>query len=85
MRVSVTSLSATPLTYRDKVRYESNANVLLKVFDSWISLKILCSKDTALFAHPNELRRFRWQVGYIRRLETIGRLAAISNAVTYDD
>ena len=56
--VSVTSLTATPLTYRDKVRYESNANVLLKVFDSWIWLKILCSKDTALFAHPNELDGF---------------------------
>ena len=55
VRVSVTSLPATPLTYRDKVRYESNAKALLKVFDSWISLKILCSKDTALFAHPNEL------------------------------
>ena len=32
-----------------------NANALLKVFDSWISLKILCSKVTALFAHLNEL------------------------------
>ena len=54
--VSVTSLTATPLTHRYKVRYESNANALLKVFDSWISLKILCSKVTALFAHPvNEL------------------------------
>ena len=29
--VSVTLLTATPLTYRDKVRYESNANALLKV------------------------------------------------------
>ena len=53
--VSVTSLMATPLTHRYKVRYESNANALLKVFDSWISLKILCSKVTALFAHLNEL------------------------------
>ena len=53
--VSVTSLTATPLTHRYKVRYESNANALLKVFDSWISLKILCSKVTALFAHLNEL------------------------------
>ena len=53
--VSVTSLTATPLTHGDKVRYESNANALLKVFDSWISLKILCSKVTALFAHLNEL------------------------------
>ena len=52
---SVTSLTATPLTHRYKVRYESNANALLKVFDSWISLKILCSKVTALFAHLNEL------------------------------
>ena len=53
--VSVTSLTATPLTYRYKVRYESKANAVLKVFDSWILLKILCSKVTALFAHPNEL------------------------------
>ena len=29
---SVTSLTATPLTHRYKVRYESNANALLKVF-----------------------------------------------------
>ena len=49
---SVTSLTATPLTHRYKGRYESKANAVLKVFDSWISLKILC---TALFAHPNEL------------------------------
>ena len=53
--VSVTSLTATPLTYSCKVRYESNATALLKVFDSSISLKILCSKVTALFAHLNEL------------------------------
>ena len=52
---SVTSLTATPLTHRYKGRYESKANAVLKVFDSWISLKILCSKVTALFAHPNEL------------------------------
>ena len=52
---SVTSLTATPLTHRYKVSYNSNANALLKVFDSWISLKILCSKVTALFAHLNEL------------------------------
>ena len=53
--VSVTLLTAMPLTYRYKVRYESKANAVLNVFDSWISLKILCSKVTALFAHPNEL------------------------------
>ena len=41
---SVTSLTATPLTYRHKGRYKSKANAVLKVFDSWISLKILCSK-----------------------------------------
>ena len=58
---SVTSLTAMPLTHRYKVRYESNKNALLKVFESWISLKILCSKVTALFAHLNELRRFRRQ------------------------
>ena len=55
VRASVTSLTATPLTHRYKVRYESNANALLKVFDSWISLKMLCSNVTALFAHLNEL------------------------------
>ena len=52
---SVISLTATPLMHRYKVRYESNANALLKVFDSWILLKILCSKITALSAHLNEL------------------------------
>ena len=52
---SVTSLTATLLTHRYKGTYESKANAVLKVFDSWISLKILCSKVTALFAHPNEL------------------------------
>ena len=52
---SVTSLTATPLMHRYKVRYESNANALLKVFESWFSLKILCLKVTALFAHLNEL------------------------------
>ena len=63
MSESVTSLTAAPLTYRYKVRYGSKANApVLKVFDSWISLKILCSKVTALFAHPNELGRFRRQV-----------------------
>ena len=41
---SVTSLTAMPLTHRYKVRYESNANTLLKVFDSWISLKIFVQK-----------------------------------------
>ena len=40
--------NSTPLMYRYKVRYESKANVVLKVFDSLISLKIRCSKDTAL-------------------------------------
>ena len=49
--VSVPLLTATPLTYGYKVRYESKANVVLKVCDSWILLKILCSKITALFAH----------------------------------
>ena len=48
-------LTATPLTYGYKVRYESKTNVVLKVFDSWISLKILCSKVTVLFAHHNRL------------------------------
>ena len=52
---SVTLLTATPLTHRYKGRYESKANVVLKVFDLWISLKIFCSKVTALFAHPDEL------------------------------
>ena len=52
---SVTSLTAMPFTYRYKGRYESIANAVLKVFDSWILLKILCSKVTAIFAHLNEL------------------------------
>ena len=83
--VSVTSLAATLLTHRYKVRYESNANALLKVFDSWISLKILCSKVTVLLAHLNELLRFRQQGDTSEGLlETIGRLAAISNTVTHD-
>ena len=37
--VSVTSLTATPLTYGYKVRYESKTNAVLKVFDVWILLK----------------------------------------------
>ena len=53
--VSVASLTATPLTYEYKVRYKSNANVVLKVFDLWILLKILCSKIKALFARHNKL------------------------------
>ena len=72
------SLTAAPLRYRYKGRYESKANAVLKVFDAWISLKILCSKDTVLFAHTMASR-------YIRTLATIGRLAAISNTITYDD
>ena len=83
--MSVTSLTATPLTYSCKVRYESNATALLKVFDSSISLKILCSKVTALFAHLNELGRFRRQGDTSEGLlETISRLAAISNTVKHD-
>ena len=42
--MSVTWLTATPLTHRYKVRYESNATALLKVFDSWISLKYFVQK-----------------------------------------
>ena len=62
--VSVTSLTATPLTYRYmyKGRYESKVNVVLKIFDSWISLKILRSKVMALFARHNKLLRFRQPV-----------------------
>ena len=41
---SVTSLTATPLTHRYNGRYESNASALLKVFDSWISLKYFVQK-----------------------------------------
>ena len=51
--VSVPWLTATPLMYGYKVRYKLKANVVLKVFDSWISLKVLRSKVTALFAHHN--------------------------------
>ena len=66
---SVTSLIhvATPLTHRYKVRYESNANALLKVFDSWISLKIFCSKVTALFAHFQRTLTVATARRYIRR------------------
>ena len=42
--VSVTSRTATPLTHRYKVRYESNANALLKVLTRGFRKKILCSK-----------------------------------------
>ena len=38
--VYVPSLTATPLMYEYKVKYESKANVVLKVFALWISLKI---------------------------------------------
>ena len=44
---------AVNVKVQSKTRIEANA--VLKVFDSWISLKTLCSKVTALFAHPNEL------------------------------
>ena len=53
--MSVTSLTATLLMYRYKVRSESKVNA---VFDSWISLKILCSKDTVLFARPTNFDGF---------------------------
>ncbi len=53
--VSVPSLTASSLMYGYKVRYESKENVVLKVFELWISLKILPSKVTALFAHHNRL------------------------------
>ena len=56
--VPVTSLIATPLTCRYKIRYESKANAVLKVFDSWISLKILCSKDAAFLLTPTNFDGF---------------------------
>ena len=80
--VSVTSLTATSLTHRYKGRYESRANVVLMVFDLWVSLKILCSK---VKASPQRTLTVSTASRYIRRLETISRLAAISNTVTYDD
>ena len=52
--VCVTSPIATSLTYRHKVRYESQANAVLKVFDSWISLEIFCSNVMALFAYRDD-------------------------------
>ena len=65
--VSVTSLTVTPLTYGYKVRYELKANVVLKVFDLWISLKILRSKVTALFAQHSTLLMVSTASRYIRR------------------
>ena len=52
--VCITSLTAMPLTYGYKVRYESQANAVLKVFDSWILLEIFCSKVMALFAYRDD-------------------------------
>ena len=56
--VCVTSLTATPLAYGYKVRYESQANAVLKVFDSWISLEIFYSKVLALFAYCDDCWHF---------------------------
>ncbi len=53
--VSVISLTAKPLMYVYKERYEWKENEVLKVFDSWILLNIFYSKDAALFAHHNKL------------------------------
>ena len=51
--VSVTLLTAMPLTYEHNVKLK--ANVLLMVFDLWISLKILRSKCLKMFfAHHNK-------------------------------
>ena len=58
VRVSVTSLTATPLTYRDKVRYERNANALLKVFDLWISLKYFVQKIRRYLLTPTNFDGF---------------------------
>ena len=56
--MSVTSLSATLLTYRYKVRYESKANVVLKVLDSWISLKYFVRKIRRYFLTPTNFDGF---------------------------
>ena len=42
--VSVTSRTATPLTHRYKVRYESNANALLKVLTRGFRKKYFVQK-----------------------------------------
>ena len=42
--------------YTLKVRYHRILHELLKSFDSWISLKRLCSRDMALFAYHNDLQ-----------------------------
>ena len=55
---SVTSLTATPLTHRYKGRYESKANAVLKVFDSWISLKILVQKLRRYLLTPTNFDGF---------------------------
>ena len=81
---SVTSLTAAPLTHRYKGRYESKANAVLKVFDSRISLKNTLFKSYGVICSPQRTLTVSTVSRYIRRLETIGRLAAFSNTVTYD-
>ena len=59
--VSVTTLTATYLVYKAKVRYHRVLYGVLQICNVWISLKTLCSKVMALFAyHRCSLKSSRW-------------------------
>ena len=58
MCVSVTMLDSTYYVYMLKVRYYRILHELLNSFDSWISLKMLCSRDMAFFAYQDNCRHF---------------------------
>ena len=49
MCLSVTTLVARELISADQARYQQNQHDTSKVFNSWISLKALCSKVMASF------------------------------------
>ena len=56
-RNSGVALTSTSFTFEAKTRYLGTENRLLKVFDSWISLKWLCSKVIARKPFFSELAR----------------------------
>ena len=72
--------SYTVIQVQSKIRIKSKINAVQKIFDWWISLTffksygVICSPQRTLTVSTAS-----------RRLEDIGRLAAISNAVTHDD
>ena len=51
VRLFVTTLAVSPFVYRryHRLRYDDFLD-----FDSWISLKRLCSRDMALYAYHGE-------------------------------